>query len=81
MHRMTTTFRQFAISCGKPGPHGLVSCRFFWQRMPYKVVVQAVLLYSSKTWVLLKTALASLEGFHICAAYLMVRRHKRRRGP
>ncbi len=34
----------------------------------YKAVVQAVLLYGSKTWVLSTTALASLEGFHIRAA-------------
>ena len=47
----------------------------------YKVVVQAMLLYGSKTRVLLTTALASLEGFHICAAYLMAVRHKLRRGP
>ncbi len=37
----------------------------------YIAVVQAVLLYGSKTWVLLMTALASLEGFHIRAAYRM----------
>jgi hypothetical protein len=41
----------------------------------YKAVVQAVLLYGSKTWVLSKTALASLEGFHIRAAYRMAVRH------
>jgi hypothetical protein len=35
----------------------------------YKAVIQAVLLYGSETWVLSKTALASLEGFHIRAAY------------
>jgi hypothetical protein len=47
----------------------------------YKAAVQAVLLYGSKTWVLLTTALASLEGFHIRAAYRMAVRHKPRRGP
>ena len=47
----------------------------------YKAVVQAVLLYGSETWVLSTTALASLEGFHIRAAYRMVVRHKPRRGP
>ena len=47
----------------------------------YKVVVQAVLLYGSKLWVLSTTALSSLEGFHICAAYRMAVRHKPRRGP
>ena len=39
------------------------------------------MLYGSKTWVLLKTALASLKGFYICAAYSMARRHKPQRGP
>ncbi len=47
----------------------------------YKAVVQAVLLYGSETWVLLTTALASLEGFHIRAAYRMAVKHKPRRGP
>ena len=44
-------------------------------------VVQAMLLYGSKTWVLLTTSLASLEGFHIRAAHRMAVRHKPRRGP
>jgi len=47
----------------------------------YKAVVQAVLLYSCETWVLSTAVLASLEGFHIRAAYRMVVRHKPRRGP
>jgi len=47
----------------------------------YKAVVQVVLLYDSKTWVLSTAALASLEGFHIRAAYRMAVRHKPRRGP
>jgi len=47
----------------------------------YKAVVQAVLLYGSETWVLSTTALASLKGFHIRAAYRMAVRHKPRRGP
>jgi hypothetical protein len=33
----------------------------------YKVVVQSVLLYGSKTWVISKVVLACLEGFHIRA--------------
>ena len=40
-----------------------------------------MLLYCSKTWVLSTAALASLEGFHIRAAYRMAVRHKPRRGP
>jgi len=46
----------------------------------YEAVVQAMLLYGSETWVLSTTALVSLEGFHIRAAYQMVVRHKPRRG-
>jgi hypothetical protein len=42
----------------------------------YKVVVQALLLYGSKTSVLSTAALVSLEGFHIRAAYRMAVRHK-----
>ena len=47
----------------------------------YKAVVQAILLYGSKTWVLSRTALAHLEGFHILAAYRMVKKHKPKQGP
>ncbi len=47
----------------------------------YKGVVQVVLLYGSETWVLNAAALASLERFHIRAAYRMAMRHKPRRGP
>ena len=39
----------------------------------YKAVVQAVLLYGSKTWV--------LSWFHICAAYRMAKENKPRRRP
>ncbi len=46
----------------------------------YKVVVQAILLYGSETWVLSQTALAHLEGFHIRAAYWMVKMHKPKQG-
>jgi hypothetical protein len=46
----------------------------------YKAVVQAVLLYRSKTWNLTNSALARLEGFHVCAAYKMARKHRPKRG-
>jgi hypothetical protein len=46
----------------------------------YKAVAQAVLLYGSKTWNLTHSALARLEGFHVCAAYKMVRKHQPKRG-
>jgi hypothetical protein len=46
----------------------------------YKAVVQAFLLYGSKTWVLSQTALARFEGFHICAAYRMAKMHKLKQG-
>jgi hypothetical protein len=42
----------------------------------YKADVQSVILYGSKTWNLLTTALARLEGFHIRAAYRMAEKHK-----
>ena len=41
----------------------------------YKAVVQAVLLYNSKTWNLTSSALARLKGFHVHAAYRMARKH------
>jgi hypothetical protein len=47
----------------------------------YKAVVQAILLYGSKTWVLSWRALAHLEGFHIRAAYRMGKMHKPKWGP
>ncbi len=45
----------------------------------YKAVVQAVLLYGSKTWNLTKAVLAQLEGFHVRAAYRMAQVHWPRR--
>jgi hypothetical protein len=47
----------------------------------YKAVVQAILLYGSKNWVLSRAALVHLEGFHIHAAYRMAKMHKPKRGP
>ncbi len=47
----------------------------------YKAVMQSVLLYGSKTWNLMTTILAWLEGFHICAAYRMAEKHKPKKGP
>ncbi len=46
----------------------------------YKAVVQAILLYGSKTWNLTESALARLEGFHICVACRMRQRHQPRWG-
>jgi hypothetical protein len=67
---MTTTSRPCNTSCAKPKGHGLrsenatprVAAKF------YKAVVQAVLLYSSKTWNLTKAELARLERFHVQVA-------------
>ena len=58
--------------------------QFLWSKnaaprvaaMFYNAVVQAVLLYGSETWVLSPTAMACLEGFHICAAYRMAKKNK-----
>jgi hypothetical protein len=41
----------------------------------YKVVIQAILLYGSKTWNLTASALVRLEGFHIRTAYKMAQEH------
>ena len=46
----------------------------------YKAVVQAVLLYGSKTWNLTQTVLAQLEGFYIHTTYGMARKRKPRNG-
>jgi hypothetical protein len=40
-----------------------------------------MLLYGSETWVLSRTALACLEGFHIRAAYRMAKTQKPKWGP
>ncbi len=47
----------------------------------YQAIIHAILLYGSETWVISWTALARLEGFHICAAYRMAHKNKPRRGP
>jgi hypothetical protein len=47
----------------------------------YQAIVLAVLLYGSETWVLSRTALPRLEGFHIRAAYWMAKKYKPKRGP
>ncbi len=44
--------------------------------MFYKATVQAVLLFGSETWNLTETVLKQLEGFHIKAAWRMVRKNK-----
>jgi hypothetical protein len=46
----------------------------------YKVGIQAILLYRSKTWNLSASTLARLEGFHIRVAYKMAWEHQPRRG-
>ncbi len=40
----------------------------------YQAIVQAILLYGSETWVISRTALTQLKGFHIRAAYRWPRR-------
>ncbi len=42
----------------------------------YLAIVQAILLYGSKTWVISPQAMAQLEGFHIRAAWRMAQKHK-----
>ncbi len=49
--------------------------------MFYKVMVQAILLYDSKTWCLSPAFLAQLEGFHIKAGYQMACEHRTGKDP
>jgi hypothetical protein len=37
-------------------------------------------LYGSETWNLNKSTMARLDGFHVCAAYKMARKHRLKRG-
>ncbi len=46
----------------------------------YRSIVQIVLLYGSKSWVLSPGLLARLEGFHVHAAWRMAQVHKPQRG-
>jgi hypothetical protein len=47
----------------------------------YQAIIQAILLYGSKSWVISWTATARLEGFHICATYRMAKKNRQKRGP
>jgi hypothetical protein len=47
----------------------------------YQAIIQAILLYGSKSWVISWTAMVRLEGFHIRAAYRMAKKNKPKRGP
>jgi hypothetical protein len=47
----------------------------------YQAIVQSVVLYRSKTWVLSKAVMARLECFHICAVYCMAKEPVPCRGP
>ncbi len=49
--------------------------------MFFKAVVQAVLLYGSKTWCLSPALLARLDGFQIKAGYRMARENRLKRDP
>ncbi len=41
----------------------------------YQAIIQAILLYGSKSWIISRTAMARLEGLHIFAAYRMAKEH------
>ncbi len=47
----------------------------------YQAIIQVILLYGSKLWVISWTAMARLEGLHICTAYRMAKEHKPKQGP
>ncbi len=47
----------------------------------YKAIIQAIILYGSKTWVLSRTGLAQLAEFYIRTAYRMDKKYKPKRRP
>ncbi len=47
----------------------------------YKAIVQSILLYGSKTWVLSKAIMARLKGFHIHVVYQMAKEYVPSQGP
>ncbi len=47
----------------------------------YQAIIQAILLYGSKLWVISRTTMAWLEGFNIRAAYRMAKKNRPMRGP
>jgi hypothetical protein len=47
----------------------------------YQAIIQTILLYGSKLWVISWTAMAQLKGFHISAAYRMAKKNRPKRGP
>ncbi len=47
----------------------------------YQAIIQAILLYGSKLWVISSTAMARLEGFHTRAAYRRAKKNRPKRGP
>jgi hypothetical protein len=46
----------------------------------YKAIIQAILLYGSKSCVISLTAMARLKGLHIRAAYRRAKEHKSKQG-
>ncbi len=47
----------------------------------YQAIIQAILLYGSKSWVISWTAMVRLKGFHIHAKYRMAKKNRPKRGP
>ena len=47
----------------------------------YQAIIQAIILYGSKLWVISWTEIAWLKGFHILAIFRMTKDHKLMRGP
>jgi hypothetical protein len=41
--------------------------------MFYQAILQSILLYGSKMWILSKAVMARLKGFHICVVYWMAK--------
>ncbi len=47
----------------------------------YLAIIQAILLYGSKMWVISPQVMARLEGLHIRTAWRMAQKYKLRQGP
>jgi hypothetical protein len=69
LHKAQGTWTRDGQVLHRESPPPRTSAKF------YQAIVQSVFLYGSKTWVLSKAVMARLEGFHICAAYWMTKKH------
>ena len=74
MWRARATWAHIGQVLWKENVSPVVAARF------YQAIIQTILLYGSKSWVISWTAMAWREGFHICATYRMAKANKPKRG-